>query len=265
MGHAALTDALVTEAAAADPHGRQALRETHLPRDKHGRFIRRKTLASYPAFPAPLPLMFQLQPEGDLGAYLLTQMAAALAHGRPTSVWSGGTIQERCLALLDTIASVCLPAYGSSPSPLGGVGGASSSSHTTAPPPIQNHNIFRHPPYNPTAKGGYSYYCIRVDWEAVKKHPYMTNCDGYLRVRLGGSHNAHQDEFAHRITLWALLGPPPTPPPRPATADGERKPPHRRMVAMHSCSNRDCVCPFHLRWGTDEENLSAHVNRGRLK
>jgi len=44
-------------------------------------------------------------------------------------------------------------------------------------------------------------------------------------------------------------------------AHGE--PPEKHM-ALHSCDNRKCVNPEHLRWGTARENLQDAVDRGRL-
>lgn len=34
---------------------------------------------------------------------------------------------------------------------------------------------------------------------------------------------------------------------------------------LHSCDNPGCVAPWHLRWGTNAENVADAVSRGRLK
>lgn len=44
--------------------------------------------------------------------------------------------------------------------------------------------------------------------------------------------------------------------------DGRQRPNHN-LLALHSCDNRPCVNPKHLRWGTDEENHEDHRLRGR--
>ena len=41
------------------------------------------------------------------------------------------------------------------------------------------------------------------------------------------------------------------------------KRPHRRSVVMHSCDNKACIRPEHLRWGTYKENNNDAWNKGR--
>jgi hypothetical protein len=44
--------------------------------------------------------------------------------------------------------------------------------------------------------------------------------------------------------------------------DGRPRP-DETLLALHSCDNRPCVNPAHLRWGTDEENQEDHRLRGK--
>jgi len=51
---------------------------------------------------------------------------------------------------------------------------------------------------------------------------------------------------AHRFSLWLAEGPPPA----------------ANMEAAHSCRNRHCVAPAHLRWATRLENAHDMVRDG---
>jgi len=42
-----------------------------------------------------------------------------------------------------------------------------------------------------------------------------------------------------------------------------RERPSLDLIALHSCDNRPCVNPDHLRWGTDIDNAEDHRQRGR--
>lgn len=47
--------------------------------------------------------------------------------------------------------------------------------------------------------------------------------------------------------------------------DGRQRPKAPGDFALHSCDNRLCVNPSHLRWGTQEDNVGDAVSRGRHK
>jgi hypothetical protein len=42
---------------------------------------------------------------------------------------------------------------------------------------------------------------------------------------------------------------------RVALEDSKGPPMHKSLLALHSCHNRLCCNPRHLRWGTHEENM----------
>lgn len=70
------------------------------------------------------------------------------------------------------------------------------------------------------------------------------DADGYGRFRLGRGWEGN----AHRASLWISDGPPP----------------EGRPEAAHSCRNRHCVAPAHLRWATKEENEADKIRHGSL-
>jgi HNH endonuclease len=71
-----------------------------------------------------------------------------------------------------------------------------------------------------------------------------TDKQGYGRFRIGGRHGPVIG--AHRVAWECAHGPIP--------AD--------RMV-LHSCDNRRCIHPTHLRLGTHQENMDDMTERGR--
>lgn len=46
--------------------------------------------------------------------------------------------------------------------------------------------------------------------------------------------------------------------------DGQPKPQPPNHLALHSCDNRPCCNPTHLRWGTLQDNIKDAMKRGRL-
>lgn len=75
--------------------------------------------------------------------------------------------------------------------------------------------------------------------------------DGYLKVVIG-RHDAAGKwqtvwESAHRLVLWALLGPPPL--------DSTKG----TWLVMHSCNNKHCLSPAHLFYGNQKENKRGTI------
>lgn len=63
----------------------------------------------------------------------------------------------------------------------------------------------------------------------------------YTMIRLGiDAQGSRVSIDVHRLVCWLERGPPPTP---------------EQSEAMHMCNNAACINPYHMRWGTMEENL----------
>lgn len=71
--------------------------------------------------------------------------------------------------------------------------------------------------------------------------PYSGNGTGYGKVR-----NRGVRKYAHVVMLEMTAGPKPTP----------------KHEAAHSCGNRSCVNPQHLRWATPSENQRDRLLHG---
>lgn len=78
--------------------------------------------------------------------------------------------------------------------------------------------------------------CVEWPW-SVGSHGY-----GQLFVREGGKRKGY---LAHRISCEEHYGP----------SDDH---------ALHSCDNRKCFNPKHLRWGTPKDNTGDALSRNRL-
>lgn len=72
--------------------------------------------------------------------------------------------------------------------------------------------------------------------------PYSLNTSGYGQINHEG-----RSERVHRLSCERAHGAPPTP---------------EHTDAAHSCRNRDCLNPRHLRWATRAENLADCVKDG---
>ena len=75
---------------------------------------------------------------------------------------------------------------------------------------------------------------------------------GYLLVMLGtSSHGRPVQEYAHRLVLMGIHGPPPD--------EGHK-------VAMHTCHNPACLNPHHLLWGSHKDNkLTGNAAQARYQ
>jgi hypothetical protein len=87
--------------------------------------------------------------------------------------------------------------------------------------------------------------CMCFDPEKVRQAKHMQVITKYLKLQLGSivfgrGHRKPVREWAHRVVLWAVYGPPPC---------GMAKP-----VAMHICNNPACLNPEHIIWGEDAAN-----------
>lgn len=79
--------------------------------------------------------------------------------------------------------------------------------------------------------------------------------DSYMLVNLGSLKGEAIKEYAHRLVLWAMHGPP-----TKMLADmggwGPKGP-----QCLHVCGNKDCLNPAHLVWGSAQDNYRDSESR----
>ena len=87
--------------------------------------------------------------------------------------------------------------------------------------------------------------CMVYHIEAARELKYMHALkSGYIGVALGTLPGGITvQELAHRIVMWAIKGPPRASITYP--------------VVMHTCNNKMCINPMHLKWGDQTENSHA--------
>lgn len=81
-----------------------------------------------------------------------------------------------------------------------------------------------------------------IETDECVEWPYADAGNGYGQLCINGKNHK-----AHRLACTLVHGPPPAP----------------RLVAAHSCDNRSCVNPRHIRWATEQENHDDAVARDR--
>lgn len=89
---------------------------------------------------------------------------------------------------------------------------------------------------------------------ASPRKDVKTNAKGYLQFRaVDGTW-----KYAHVVIATMLFG-------RRYVAKGRarRGKPKKRKEVLHSCHNKACLSPLHLRWGWHRENMSDHSRRIR--
>ena len=84
--------------------------------------------------------------------------------------------------------------------------------------------------------------CMVYNTDTVRDTRYMSHTKaGYLSLHVGWAGKHATKELAHRAVTWAIKGPAPAAMQYP--------------VIMHSCNNKRCLNPMHLKWGENAENI----------
>ncbi len=87
--------------------------------------------------------------------------------------------------------------------------------------------------------------------EGCLEWPGELNSTGYSRIRFNGVLH-----FGYRLVYELANGPIPS---------QRHIHPKKKLLVMHSCDNRKCINPEHLKLGTQKENMQHAAKNGRLK
>lgn len=89
--------------------------------------------------------------------------------------------------------------------------------------------------------------CMVYSKDKVKASAYTCILRGYLYICLGKQCRSRKGRkttrgvyiSAHRLLAWAMYG----------------KPPHQDQVVIHTCENKRCLHPAHLKYASQQQNL----------
>lgn len=210
----------------------------------------------------------------------LPQVAAAMVKGPPSfksRAWDPlAPFQMNAVRLLNLIAKVLEPPVHAVVPPPYAIGettfgyplmynpipGASSSTapvRATASAGRHNMNIIVHTLSDEliSSPGLFVGACMFISNSARKSLPLglYNNKKGYLMIHLGyipgGPPRSNVKlEYCHRLVLYLIFGPPP--PSEQEDIDWQ---------CCHICSNMTCLNPFHLVWGTKQDNYCNRMDR----
>lgn len=186
----------------------------------------------------------------DLLSSMLPQMRLAVGceHATSTSVFDphAADVRASITCMLDGIAGVM---YDEATSGMSHVAGSSAA-------PMHGSRAFAMPlmfaARSTTRAVTLTYACMLVEKAKVElcKHMSMSR-KGYLKLsiahvpRCTPKRDNTVMEYAHRVVLWAMYGPPPSDIVHP--------------VVMHTCNHPACLNPNHLVWGESRENTNSNM------